>query len=138
MSQGGEFDIPTELTRDGELTLSCTATVSGDSPRSRAGPAGDALAAAGRGKFQFCGLSSTGSPGVDKERRRGRLVVAADAQAVAVGGAVDLDWHARQCSGPGRRGAGEWDGFGSVTGRLGLNSRTRCVKPSGDTQAWRC
>jgi hypothetical protein len=28
-----EFDVPTELTRDGELTLGCTAAVGGDSPR---------------------------------------------------------------------------------------------------------
>jgi hypothetical protein len=28
-----EFDVPAELTRDGELTLGCTATVGGDSPR---------------------------------------------------------------------------------------------------------
>jgi hypothetical protein len=28
-----EFDVPAELTRDGELTLGCTASVGGDSPR---------------------------------------------------------------------------------------------------------
>jgi hypothetical protein len=28
-----EFDVPTEATRDGELTLGCTSTVSGDTPR---------------------------------------------------------------------------------------------------------